>query len=251
MRLFVAEDEAPARERLLEAIARVAPQARVEGTAGSVREARAWLATHPAPDLLLLDIQLSDGLSLELFGEGSPRVDVPVVFTTAYDEFVLEAFRAQAVDYLLKPVDEARLAQAFDKRERLQRHFGDGLAALLQRLQPAPRYRSRIVGRQGARHVAVPVERAACFVSVDKLSYLVTDEGERCLLDAPLAELERELDPAMFFRANRQCVLNARAVVGFRPGGRGRLRVSLAPATLGEVEVSQERAAAFRAWLSA
>ncbi len=121
MRIFIAEDEAPARERLIEAVRRVAPSAEIAGWAASVRDASAWLASHPAPDLMLLDIQLADGPSLELFADG--HLASPVIFTTAFDEFVLDAFRAQAIDYLLKPVNEGQLAQAFAKRGRLERHF--------------------------------------------------------------------------------------------------------------------------------
>ena len=102
MNLFIAEDEPPARERLVETLGRVAPGAVIVGSSDSVRGTAAWLAAHAAPDLLLLDIQLSDGLSLELFRDG--RLELPVIFTTAYDRFAIDAFQAMAVDYLLKPL---------------------------------------------------------------------------------------------------------------------------------------------------
>lgn len=245
MRLFIAEDEAPARERLIESIARVAPQSQVVGTASSVREAAAWLAAHPLPDLMLLDIQLSDGLSLELFRHGT--LSCPTIFTTAYDDFVLQAFQARAVDYLLKPVDETRLAHAFAKYAQLKRHFaGD----LLTALQQPPRYRQRLVGRKGAQHVAMPVDEVAYLVSADKLSFAVGHDGTRVLVDAPLADIERELDPMRFFRANRQCIVSARAIQRFGAAGKGRLAIELLPRPDQEVTVSQERADAFRAWLA-
>jgi DNA-binding LytR/AlgR family response regulator len=249
MRLFIAEDEAPARARLVESIARVAPQAQVAGTASSVREAAAWLAAHAPPDLLLLDIQLqlSDGLSLELFRGGT--LACPTIFTTAYDRFVLQAFEARAVDYLLKPIDEARLAQAFAKHAQLKQHFAGDLQALLAALQP-PRFRRRLVGRQGAQNVALPVDDVAYLVSADKLSFAVARDGTRILLDAPLADIERELDPARFFRANRQYLVSAAAIHRFATNGKGRLVLDLRPRADGEVGVSQERAAAFRAWLA-
>ena len=112
MKLFIAEDEAPARERLVESIQRVEPAAQIVGSAGSLRQCEAWLAANPPPDLMLLDVQLADGLSLELFSDR--RLSVPTIFVTAFDEFVLDAFQAQAVDYLLKPVErEMRCAQQF------------------------------------------------------------------------------------------------------------------------------------------
>ncbi len=246
---FVAEDEPPARERLLAALGRVAPGVRVLGHADSVRGTLDWLARHPPPDLLLLDIQLADGLSLELFQDG--RLRLPPVFTTAYDRFALEAFRALAVDYLLKPVGDEALAAALAKVQQLRLHFGSDVDALLRRLGggPAVAYRQRLVGRKGAMFHALPVDRLAYVVSVDKLAFAVDLQGERYLLETPLAELEAELDPRQFFRANRQLLLSAAAVRRFAPAGKGRLEVVVEPPLPGHVQVSQERAAAFRDWI--
>lgn len=246
MKAFIAEDEPPARERLVQALARVAPQVEIVGHADSVRGTAEWLATQPPPDLLLLDIQLSDGLSLELF-EGR-ELAVPVIFTTAYDRFAIDAFRALAVDYLLKPVNETALAQALLKAERLRRGFGSDVMAVLSQLQ-APHWRQRLVGRQGQRFASLAVADLACVISVDKLSFAVLQDGSRYLLEIPLATLEAQLDPTRFFRANRQTLLAASAVTGFMATGKGRLRVALHPALGGELAVSQERAAAFKAWL--
>jgi DNA-binding LytR/AlgR family response regulator len=249
MRLFIAEDEAPARERLVEALARVAAHAKVVGTVSSVREARAWLLTHEPPDLMLLDIQLSDGLSLELFRDGA--LSSPVVFTTAYDEFVMQAFQAQALDYLLKPVDEERLAQVFAKHARLRQHFAGNVAALIAELQAPPAARRRrVVGRKGTQYVAIPVEEVAYFVSQDKLSFAVATDGTRCLVDSPLADIEAGLDPAVFFRVNRQYLVSAQSVARFGTAGKGRLSLELRPRCEDEVSVSQERASAFREWLA-
>jgi DNA-binding LytR/AlgR family response regulator len=248
LKAFVAEDEPPARERLVGLLARVAPQLAVVGHADSVRGTQHWLATNPAPDLLLLDIQLADGLSLELFEDGA--LVLPTIFTTAYDRFAIDAFRALAVDYLLKPVSEAALAQALQRVERVRRSFGAEVAALLRQIGPAPaRWRERLVGRKGQRFHALAVEQVAYVVSVDKLAFAVDTAGERYLLETPLAELETQLDPARFFRANRQVLVAASAVARFEAAGKGRLKVELRPVLAGDVLVSQERAAAFRAWL--
>lgn len=239
MRIFVAEDEAPARERLLELIARVAPQAQVLGHAESVQATREWLATHAPPDLLLLDIQLADGLSLELFRGGA--LACPVVFTTAYDRFALQAFEALTVDYLLKPVGDAALARAFAKAQQMRA----GVVAA-----PAPAWRQRLLGRQGGSPVHVlPVAQLAYLVSVDKLAFAVMREGGRYLLEGTLAETALELDPARFFRASRQVLVAAGAVARYAPAGKGRLRLELLPRLDDEVLVSQERAAEFKDWL--
>lgn len=253
IRAFIAEDEPPARERLTLALARVAPQLVVAGHADSVRGTRAWLAAHPPPDILLLDIQLADGLSLDLFADAT--LALPTIFTTAYDRFAIDAFRALAIDYLLKPVADDALAQALHKAERLRRSFGADVAALLQQLghgglQPAsPRWRQRLVGRKGVHFHALSVEQVAYLVSVDKLTFAVDTAGERYLLETPLAELEAVLDPTRFFRANRQVILAAGAVASFAPAGKGRLKVELRPQGASAVTVSQERAGAFRSWL--
>lgn len=260
-RLFIAEDEPPARERLLEALARVAPQARVAGWSDSVRGTAQWLAGHEAPDLLLLDIRLADGLSLELFRETGPAV--PVIFTTAYDQFALQAFQALAVDYLLKPVSDAALAAAFDKARRLKQTFAPDLARLVGLLDAAATPRSpasaatgahtppqRLLGRLGQRFQALPLADAAYAVSVDKLSVLVARDGTRLRLDEPLGDLAARLEPAGWFRASRQLLLSPQAVRSFAPAGRGRLRVLLQPAGDDELLISAERAAAFRAWMA-
>ena len=245
MNVFIAEDEPPARERLVETLGRVAPGAIVIGSADSVRATTTWLATHVPPDLLLLDIQLSDGLSLELFRDG--RLELPVIFTTAYDRFAIDAFQAMAVDYLLKPVSEDALAQALAKWQRLRAQVGANIARWLA--TTAPRWRQRLVGRKGTVHHALPIAQVAYVVSVDKLAFAVTRDGNKFLLDQTLGELEGDLDPARFFRVSRQLLVGAHAVRQFASAGKGRLKVMLEPKADGEVMVSQERANAFRNWL--
>jgi DNA-binding LytR/AlgR family response regulator len=263
MKVFIAEDEVPARERLVETLARVAPEAVVVGHAASVAETRRWLATHDEPDVLLLDIQLADGLSLELFREG--QLTLPTVFTTAFDEFALAAFDALAVAYLLKPVSDERLRAAFDRVRALRERFSAQAAqVLLERLsvsaasagsappgRPAAQpQRQRWLARKGAAFVAVPVEQVAWFVSLDKLSFAVTHDGQRHLLDETLAEIEAALDPGSFFRVNRQVIVAAQAIRRFTPVGRGRLALELSPPLDSALQVPQERAAAFRQWLA-
>jgi DNA-binding LytR/AlgR family response regulator len=254
MKIFIAEDETPARERLIATLARVAPEARVLGHSDTVQGTLAWLAAHPAPDLLLLDIQLADGLSLELFRDR--RLTLPTVFTTAYDQFALQAFQALAVDYLLKPVSDTALAQALAKAEQWRSHFdtvakerwNHQLDGLLQRLSPPSR--KRIVGRKGGQQFhALELADIGYFVSVDKLCFAVTRAGERYLVEPTLGELEEELGALRFFRANRQLLVAAGAVQRFAPAGKGRLKLDLSPALDGELLISQERAAAFRQWL--
>jgi DNA-binding LytR/AlgR family response regulator len=245
MRVFIAEDEPPARERLVETLARVAPDAVVLGHSDSVRRTADWLATHPPPDLLLLDIQLADGLSLDLFrAQREQGAQLPVVFTTAYDRFALDAFQALAVDYLLKPVGDAALAAALAKVSRWRAHF-----AATDATAP-PAWPQRLACRRwggGAQYVALPVARLARLVSLDKLTHADALDGTRFQVEQTLAELEQALDPARFFRLNRQVLVAASAVRHYAPVGKGRLAVVLAPDDE-LVTVTQERAAAFKLW---
>ncbi|MDN3919964.1 LytR/AlgR family response regulator transcription factor [Roseateles violae] len=255
--VFIAEDEAPARERLIATLARVAPEVQLLGHSDTVRGTLDWLTAHAgaaAPELLLLDIQLADGLSLELFRER--QLAIPVIFTTAYDRFALQAFQALAVDYLLKPVSDAALAQALSKARLFRAEPRDArldrLEQLLQALGGGPaaqEQQQRIVGRKGGQFHALEIASIACFVSLDKLSFAVDRAGQRFLVEPTLGELEQRLDPRRFFRANRQLLVAADAVRRFAAAGKGRLRLELTPALDGELLISQERAGAFRAWL--
>lgn len=238
MKVFIAEDEPPARERLVETLARVAPEVQVAGHADSVQATAAWLAAHPAPDLLLLDIQLADGLSLDLFK--AQRVRLPVVFTTAYDRFALDAFQALAVDYLLKPVADAALALALAKVRQFRAHFQPAQA---RQAAHAP----RLACRHGSVHLALPTAQLARLVSLDKATHAVALDGRRLEVDRPLAELEQLLDPLLFFRATRQVIVAAQGVRHYSGAGKGRLALTLAPDDETLV-VAQERAAAFKTW---
>lgn len=262
--VFILEDEAPALRRLTSLLAGIEPPCTVAGTADSVAAAARWLRAHPAPDLILADIQLGDGLSLDLFRAEPPGC--PVIFTTAHDDYLLDAFATHGIAYLLKPVKPAALAAALGKYEQLGRHFAAGFAALTRGLSDrlaastvtppaaagAPdRTRRRIVAQRGPAHVPFAVADVAYFFSADKLTFLVTRAGEKALVNEPLGALEAELDPVEFFRVNRNILARAAAVKSYRSIGKGRLAVELVPPAAEEVQVSQERAAEFRAWVGA
>lgn len=247
-RVLILEDERPAQERLVALLGRVDPTARVVACLPRVDEAVAWLARKEV-DLILADIRLQDGLSLDALGHDAVRA--PVVFTTAYDRYWAEAFAGAGVDYLLKPVSEEALRRALDKVDALSAHFSRpwrALAASLATGAPPPRRRRRLLGRRGQEHVVVPVEEVAWITTEDRLTFVVCRDGARWMVDPTLAELEDALDGEAFFRLNRQVLAHVDAVARFQSVGRGRLRVQLTPGD-DPVFVSQERAARFRAWL--
>lgn len=245
MRIVVVEDEPPAREKLVAAIRAAAPDATIVAELAGVDESVRWLETHPAPEILFLDIQLSDGQSFEILRR--TRVTSPVVFATAYDEYLLEAFASNGIDYLLKPVRQDRVAAALDKYRRLRGHFEADHAAVIERFAP----RERFLVRKGIDFVSIKTADIAYVYTADKLVFLMTRTGARYILDRAIAELEGELDRCAFFRANRAYLIHIDSVVRCRPYGKGKLLLELNPSAQEEVIVSQERAAAAREWLGA
>jgi DNA-binding LytR/AlgR family response regulator len=243
MTIVILEDEAPARAWLEQVLARHRPGSELVALT-SVADAIAWLAGHPPPDLILADIQLADGLSLEIFDHAQPGC--PVIFATAYDEYVVDALQRDGIAYLMKPLREQDLVAALAKYDRLESHFAERVRGLARRLG-APR---RLVARRRDGFVVLSLAEVAYFAVDDKLVDVVTRDARRFAVDQTLAELEGELDTE-FFRVNRQYLVHAAAVSGFRPHVKGKLLVELAPPPpRGEVIVSQENAARFRAWLA-
>jgi DNA-binding LytR/AlgR family response regulator len=249
LRVVIIEDEAPAATRLADLLRKLEQPCDVLGIADSVASARRLLRTsggQNAPELIFADIQLGDGLSLDLFRESPPPC--PVVFTTAHDDYVLEAFATHGIAYLLKPVKPAELAAAVGKYRELGRHFTGNVTALATALT-APRKRTRILAQQGRVFQPVAVADVAYFFSDSKLTFLMTRSGEKRLVNEPLATLASELDESEFFRLTRNYHTRASAIRGFSSRGKGRLAVELQPRSPDEVIVSQENGAAFRTWV--
>lgn len=245
IRVFIIEDEAPALERLSALLANTTPPCNVVGTADSQAVVARWLRANPAPDLIFADIQLGDGVSLDLFQATPPPC--PVIFTTAHDDYLFEAFAANSIAYLLKPIKLTELDAAIAKYQRLGRQLNGNLAELATTFAK-PGHRQRILAQRGTSFQPVAIGDIAYFFSENKLTFLVTRGGEKCLVNEPLTTLAGELDPAHFFRANRNYLVHASAVKSFSSVGKGRLAVSLQPRPAEEVQVSQENAADFRAW---
>lgn len=253
MRVMILEDEPPAMAQLVEAVKGYSPDVEVIATAGSVREAAAALAGGLAPDLILADIHLSDATSFQLF----ERVEVacPVVFVTAYDAHVLQAFERGAIDYVLKPIEPGRLSAALDRYLRLRAHFtGRVREAAAEIARPAgrgrdARPRERILARRGLDLLAIPVDRIAWLTSEHRLTIACERGGARHVVDETLSDLEAALDPRRFFRLNRKYLAHVDAVSSFRSAGKGRVSVALDPDPDDDVVVSQERAAEFKAWV--
>jgi two-component system LytT family response regulator len=270
MTILLLEDEYPAAERL-QLLLQAAPEAQVLAVLDTVAAALAWLASHPAPDLILSDIQLADGLSLEIWEQAI--VLSPVIFTTAFDAYAIRAFQANSVAYLLKPVKLAELQAAIAKLHATRKAWLNEESSMrnkeltevglnssfltppsqlsIERLLDAlPRpYKGRFLVRQGEQLLPLPVAEVAWFLSRHETVTLVAADGRRFVLDYTLEQLESLLDPARFFRLNRQIIAQLPAVSRLHPHFNGKLLVELHPAPSEEVLVSREKAGAVKAWL--
>lgn len=248
MRILIVEDEKPALEKLSRMVRKYDPSAEITATLASVRETVDWLRGHKHPDLILLDIQLSDGQSLEIFKQMS--VTCPVIFTTAYDQYILEAFNYNCIDYLLKPIKQEKLNQALDKYLKFETHFTRDFLTLLKNIsQTGPTYMQRITVKKRVDYLSVKTAEIAFFYTEYKLVFLITHKGEKFVVDKPLSDLESELNPAEFFRVNRKYLVNINAVARFKSYDKGKILVEVKPPVREEIVVSQEKAGTFRKWM--
>jgi two-component system LytT family response regulator len=244
---LIIEDEPVAARNLQRLIVELAPEIQALGPLPSVRESVEWLQSNPPPDLLFLDVQLTDGLSFEIFD--SVAASVPVIFTTAFDDYALRAFESFGIDYLLKPIDPARFARAMAKFRQLTAADAPPLREVARHYRDASGYRKqRFLVQSGDALQSIEAGHVAYFVK-ELVVRLVTTEGRGYALSQSLDEIEPVVDPALFFRINRQVLAHIQAVKRVHKLFKGKLQVELSPPSAQEVVVSQERAAPFRAWL--
>ncbi|GAB3548739.1 LytR/AlgR family response regulator transcription factor [Spirosoma fluminis] len=273
MTILIIEDEELTARKLQRLLIDVEPTANVVGMTVSVDESVDWLRSNPQPDLIFMDIELADGQSFEIFNQ--VPVKSPVIFTTAYDEYAIRAFKVNSIDYLLKPVKEDDLRQALAKLNALKQvlvdqaglavtsTFESSLANLLGQLrtvQPAPdsfgeatrpaaTFRDRFMIKQGQRLFSISIEEVAYIFSRNKMAFLKTRDGHEWLIDYTLDELVHMLDPRRFFRLNRQIIAELRAIDKAHLYFNSKLKVNLCPAFEEEVIISREKAGEFKLWL--
>ncbi len=243
MKIVLIEDEAPALRRLEKIIAEHAPDAEIVQRLDSVEATVQYLQQQPAPDLMFMDIHLADGSAFDVFEQ--VEVSVPIIFTTAFDAYTLRAFKVNAIDYLMKPIKSEEVKAALEKFQQWQ------IRAVAPPVKAAPSEPlRRILVRLGQSMRLVEVQDVAYFYTRDKLTFLVTrSTGKRYPLDMPLDRLEESLDASLFFRINRQFIVQIHAIKEMHPHSKSRLKIDLDPPADVETVVSTERAADFRQWL--
>jgi DNA-binding LytR/AlgR family response regulator len=249
MQVIIVEDEKHAREHLQYLLQSLNPELEVLGSFESVSATVAWLQQHTA-DLLFLDIHLADDLSFAIFEQ--LKVDIPVIFTTAYDQYAIQAFKVNSIDYLLKPIDPEELQQALDKFQSLRSPQHLALEALKKAVlaQNGPTYQKRFLVKKGERISSVKTEEVAYFEGEDRYVFLVKKDGQRFFVDYKLADLENMLDPEAFFRLNRSFICHFDSISGMNALSKSRVKVELKPATKRDIVVSTDNTRLFKEWLN-
>jgi DNA-binding LytR/AlgR family response regulator len=252
MRVLIIEDEAPAYRRLHNLLDQNSNDFEILDVIDSVSDAVKWLRNHKMPELIFSDIQLSDGLSFEIFDQVS--VACPIIFTTAYDAFMLEAFKTNGIDYLLKPLQSEDLNRSLEKFRRFngggeQPALSDIEGLLAAMRKPVKSYKSRFLVKLGSKLLPVLTADIAWFAAADGLVELRTRSGKSYFIDQPLDELEASLDPERFFRINRQFLAQVDSIETIHQFFKGKLKVILNPMPAAEVIVSRDKARTFRNWV--
>ena len=247
MNVIILEDEARAANHLERLLAKVAPNMVVIARLESIRDGVKYLQTNPEPDLIFSDIQLADGLSFEIYNQVAVRC--PIVFTTAYDHYAIEAFKTNGIDYLLKPIEEERLLKAIEKAN----HFSPGLVLekLLAMNKPTSEksYKSRFMVKVGDKIKSIPADEIQVFYSQEKATYIHTSEGRTYCIDYALDELEPMLDPEKYFRINRKYIVSIGVCTNILAWTNSRLRLKIDGIDDPDIIVARERVVEFKNWL--
>ena len=248
MNCLIIEDEKVAAERLLGLIKHYDQSIEILEIVQSVKNAVKWLNNNQAPDLIFMDIQLADGLSFEIFEQ--TIVKTPVIFTTAYDEYALKAFKVNSIDYLLKPIDQSELNSAIEKHKEnikpkeIPAQIFDNILQTLTK-----NYKNKFVIKVGEHIKVFKIDNVQCFYSMEKYTFLQNNSGCDYAIDYSLDQLEDLLDPAQFFRINRKFIVSFSAISDIISYSNSRLKVKLNSNESNDLIVSREKVQDFKKWL--
>jgi two-component system response regulator LytT len=247
IKAIIIEDEKPAAAQLASALNKIATDIVVVETIDNVKMAVQWLAEHPV-DLIFLDIHLGDDIGFSIFEK--LKIKVPVIFTTAYNQYAIRAFKLNSIDYLLKPFSEDDLQQALTKF-RSQRHEPTiDISALLEAMQGKPQYQERFMVVSGQKIKSILIAQVAYFMSEGRYVKLVTKTNEKYLLDMSLESLIHKLDPHLFFRINRQFIIGFDSIQQMIVWSKSRIKLELKPVAETDVVVSIDNSGDFKRWLN-
>lgn len=250
MSTVIIEDENLTARRLEGMLKKYDPAIQVNALLPSVEETVKWLGEHPAPDLVFMDIHLEDDLAFRIFER--TNLQAPVIFTTAYDEYMIQAFKVNSIDYLLKPVNYDELAQALEKYKSLKKQYAQpDLDALLQYFghKNEPVFKERFMITVGTKIRSIETHDVAYFYSEDKITFMVTRDGQHLPIDFSLEKLVSVLNPKTFFRISRQYLVSFSAIRAAHAYFKGKLKLDLSPRPKSEALVSADRVTEFKEWM--
>jgi len=250
MKALIIEDEQPNARMLAEMLQKLRPGWEVTAILETVKQSVAWLQSNVHPDLILMDIQLSDGICFSIFEQ--VEVKSSIIFTTAFDNYAIQAFKVNSIDYILKPVKESELEQALEKLEQLRYPKGQlvDYSEILQAIRSGKKeYRKRFLIASGNKYYKINTSDIACFISENKVTTAITFTGERHVVDFSLDKLEEELDPDLYFRADRKTIIHIDLVSRFEDYFGSKLIVKLKNPVNDKITVSRLKASAFKVWV--
>ena len=252
MKVLIIEDEFYASDRLKKLLFKIDPSIEILEIIETVEKAILWLEENEEPDLMFVDIQLSDGISLEIFEK--IQVECAIIFTTAYDEYAIQAFKVNSIDYLLKPINQKDLKNSIEKFNRLKDKYAvevrKNLELLLNQINlKKENYKTRLLVKTGSVMQSIDIEKIAFFFIKNQLCYLMTKNKERFALDYNLDKIEKSVNPEIFFRINRQMIVSQKAIKTIHPFFSSRLLLDLKPEFTEDVIVSKRKAGLFKKWM--
>ncbi|MDX9798886.1 MAG: LytTR family DNA-binding domain-containing protein [Bacteroidales bacterium] len=248
MKVVIIEDEALAAERLERMLNELVPDIVIAAKLTSIELSVIWLKGN-CVDLIFLDIQLTDGLSFSIFDR--VEVKTPIIFTTAYDQYAIKAFELNSISYLLKPIKKQSLENSLQKYQSLKSAYSINFENLLSNLKGETGYKKRFLVQIADKYKKVETERIAYFFAFEKNVFFRTTEGQTYPLDMTLDQVEKVIDPALFFRINRKYIVNINAISNMISWAKRRIKVELAPVVDDNTDtiVSMERYSEFKKWL--
>ncbi len=247
MKVLIVEDETAAYENLVDILFEIDPAVEVMGNTESISQTVKWLSSNPAPDLILMDIHLSDGSAFSIFD--AMEVEIPIIFTTAYDEYAIDAFKVNSVDYLLKPIKSEELKRSLQKLSKWTRVEVVEYISRLTQLSPKPRYRDKLLIPVNDKLLPVDLKDIACFYTTDKSTRIYLQNGTSYPYSKTLEQISASLNPVDFIRANKQFIISRHSVKNITIWFDSRLLVTLGIDVPERIYISKNKAAEFKTWL--
>ncbi len=247
MRVLIVEDETSAYINLKKILEEVDKTIEITENTESIKQTVKWLENNTAPDLIFMDIHLSDGSAFNIFN--LVKVEVPIVFTTAYDEYAIEAFKVNSIDYLMKPIEKSEVKRAIDKYRKLNGHDLVKYINHLSQLIPSGRYPEKLLIPVNDKLIPVTLNEVACFYTTDNSTQIILLDGQKLSYNKSLDSIVSVVDPSLFFRANKQFVIAKKQISDITIWFDNRLLISLRVETPERIYISKNKAAPFKQWM--